>query len=390
MPRFIPRFSSPLGSRELDLDVVRGTAILLAMGWHLGGPSVSNPVTWVLFWPGRTFGWAGVDLFFVLSGFLVGRLIFLEERRTGSFRRGRFLLRRILKLWPVFYVFLIAQLIFGDNPPETFFLQNLLHVQNYWPSSHAHLWSLAVEEHFYLLVALLLPLCISWSNKRMLWVIGVVMAVPLFLRIGAVIIGADPVAIQTLTHFRVDALAAGTLLAFLSVRMADVFAALLRQRWLWGGVTAIVVVWLSLFEKQSALGSSVGYTLTWIGGAAFMLLLYKSPVIPAVAPWVRWIGLLGIYSYSLYIWHIAAARLTEQVMGKVAPGLLDQPLVVLVATYAGAIAVAIVMTRLVEWPMLRIRNKVFPSKTDAVDVPADSDARTIPEPAAPQAAERPQ
>jgi peptidoglycan/LPS O-acetylase OafA/YrhL len=93
---------------------------------------------------------------------------------------------------------------------------------------------------------------------------------------------------------------------------------------------------------------------------------------------LRWIGMLGVYSYSLYIWHIAAARLAERAAGIAAPGLLDQPLLVLLLTYVGAIAVAIVMTRLVEWPMLRVRNRVFPSKTHAVPKPERPEARTLP------------
>ena len=54
--------------RRLDLDVVRGLAIVLALGWHFSGDPTGNVVVDALTWPGRMFGWAGVDLFFVLSG----------------------------------------------------------------------------------------------------------------------------------------------------------------------------------------------------------------------------------------------------------------------------------------------------------------------------------
>src|SRR5215211_8369165 len=97
--------------RRLDLDVVRGLAIVLALGWHFSGPS-GNVVLDALQWPGKQFGWAGVDLFFVLSGFLMGRLVLAEHARTGSFDGRRFTLRRVLKLWPVLYLFLLVHALF--------------------------------------------------------------------------------------------------------------------------------------------------------------------------------------------------------------------------------------------------------------------------------------
>src|SRR4051794_7498562 len=111
MPSLRRRRSTPPGDRgapggrRLDLDVVRGVAILLTLGWHFGGPS-GTAVLDVLQWPGRMFGWAGVDLFFVLSGFLMGRIVLGEHAGTGGFDGRRFTVRRVLKLWPVLYLFL--------------------------------------------------------------------------------------------------------------------------------------------------------------------------------------------------------------------------------------------------------------------------------------------
>src|SRR5215212_9989778 len=98
--------------RRLDLDVVRGLAIVLALGWHFSGERSGNPVLDALTAPGRSFGWAGVDLFFVLSGFLLGRLVLTEQARTGRFDGWRFTIRRVLKLWPVLYVFLALEVLF--------------------------------------------------------------------------------------------------------------------------------------------------------------------------------------------------------------------------------------------------------------------------------------
>jgi peptidoglycan/LPS O-acetylase OafA/YrhL len=91
--------------REVDLDVVRGVAILLAIGWHLNA-STYTVFDWLLY-PGARIGWAGVDLFFVLSGFLVGRMLLKERARFGRVKLSVFYARRIMRLWPVLYVFLI-------------------------------------------------------------------------------------------------------------------------------------------------------------------------------------------------------------------------------------------------------------------------------------------
>src|SRR3954471_9289045 len=145
-------------ARRLDLDVVRGVAILLALGWHFSWARSGNAVLDALQWPGRQFGWAGVDLFFVLSGFLMGQLVLRERARTGRFDGRRFTARRLLRLWPVLYVFLAVHAVLGDEPLSSYLWQNALHVQNYAGTSLAHLWSLAVEEHFYLGLAVLFPL----------------------------------------------------------------------------------------------------------------------------------------------------------------------------------------------------------------------------------------
>src|SRR5215210_4689943 len=79
--------------RRLDLDVVRGLAIVLALGWHFSGERSGNVVIDALTFPGSQFGWAGVDLFFVLSGFLLGSLVRTEQVRTGRFDGRRFTAR---------------------------------------------------------------------------------------------------------------------------------------------------------------------------------------------------------------------------------------------------------------------------------------------------------
>jgi len=350
-------------TRRLDLDVVRGLAILLALGWHFGGPS-GNVVLDALQWPGEHFGWAGVDLFFVLSGFLMGRLVLGEHRRTGSFDGRRFTLRRVLKLWPVLYLFLAVHALFGAEPLGSYLWQNALHVQNFAGTSLSHLWSLAVEEHFYLVLALLFPLFVKRGGSLELFagILAGVIAAALAFRLLGSWAGVSDVRLQWRTYFRLDGLAAGVLLAVISIRWPQRFDALQRLRWLWVGVAALGVWFLAAVGKSGPVGSTLGFTVAWATAAAVLLLTYRATWVPRL----RWVtapvAALGRYSYGIYIWHIFAA---DAVLGWFA---LDRDVSTPFAQavkYGSAIVAGVAATLLVERPVLRLRDRILPPGTDA-------------------------
>jgi peptidoglycan/LPS O-acetylase OafA/YrhL len=355
--------------RRLDLDVVRGLAIVLALGWHFSREQSGNAVLDALTWPGRTFGWAGVDLFFVLSGFLLGRLVLTEQARTGRFDGRRFTARRLLKLWPVLYLFLAVQALAGPEPWTTYLWQNALHVQNYAGTSLTHLWSLAVEEHFYLGLAVLFPLFARRrGSPRLLAAILVgILVAALALRIWGVTQGVSDVRLQWRTHFRVDSIAAGLLLALISVHWPECFERLRGRRRLLIGVLAAGVVHLVTVGKSGAVGSTIGFTVAYLTGAALLLLLYRAAWVPRV----RWItepmALLGRYSYGIYIWHIFAATVALDLI----PGWGPESTTAgaQVVRYGAAIAVGVLATVAVEKPVLRLRDRLLPAKTHAPAAP---------------------
>src|SRR5262245_46184961 len=97
----------PMNRRRQDLDALRAVAVLLVMLFHF--PPMSPDVWAVVRVPfdfGARIGWMGVDLFFVLSGFLVSGLLFQEYQRLGTVDWWNFFCRRGLKIYPAFYVFL--------------------------------------------------------------------------------------------------------------------------------------------------------------------------------------------------------------------------------------------------------------------------------------------
>ncbi|WP_286854370.1 acyltransferase family protein [Xanthomarina sp.] len=141
--------SSRKGYRLRELDFLRGIAILLVLCRH------SNIHEFIV-----NMGWIGVDLFFVLSGFLVSSLLFKEYILTGSLDAKRFLIRRGFKIYPLYYLTLVLYLLFLRNQAFVPLLGDFFFFQNYmsgWGYLYSASWSLAVEEHFYFgLVCMLL------------------------------------------------------------------------------------------------------------------------------------------------------------------------------------------------------------------------------------------
>lgn len=137
-------------SRLRELDFLRGCAIILVLFRHQN-----------IFSYARTMGWIGVDLFFVLSGFLVSGLLFKEYKKYGDVKPFKFLIRRGFKIYPIYYLFYLPYLIpilIKGNLNLKGLIADMTFLQNYafgFGYSYAASWSLAVEEHFYFSFALL-------------------------------------------------------------------------------------------------------------------------------------------------------------------------------------------------------------------------------------------
>ena len=137
--------------RNQSLDILRCVAVLLVLGIH-----VPHYRLWA------RVGWTGVDLFFVLSGFLISGLLFRDYQEHGSIDWKRFLIRRGFKIYPSYYMFLwiaaILLVLIGHHyNMRSMLLGNAVFVGNYFQQTVTigpfwHLWSIAVEEHFYVLL----------------------------------------------------------------------------------------------------------------------------------------------------------------------------------------------------------------------------------------------
>lgn len=343
--------------RQQMLDVVRGIAILAVLAFHLrivtgmaGLDAAIQPVV--------DLGWVGVDLFFVLSGFLVGRLILTAASGPGGLDRADFFSRRILRLWPVLYLYLAmivaAGVGTGSGAAWSLVWPVMLHTQNYATHIPSHLWSLAVEEHFYLVAALALPELLRRTGAR-----GVAVALlailigSLALRLIALEFGEPTVHLQWQTHYRADSIAAGVLLAWLDRYRPDLLAEAQRHR------AALLIAAGVGFGLLAAIPDdrfryTIGLTIAYCASAAFILGVHGTTVTPAFVVPARMLAALGTIAYPLYIFHVSFGRIADAVAISIG---IDQALVLLIWRFALVTAGAAMISRLVERPIMRLRDR---------------------------------
>lgn len=169
--------------RLKQLDLFRALAILLVIAFHYSQPVPEMPVG-LSNVVGAVFsrGWMGVDLFFVISGFLIAGLLFSEFKSAGNIDLKRFFIRRGFKIYPAFYVLLLATFVIGwlshQPPSRQGLLFEAIFFQNYGPGLWVHTWSLGIEEQFYLTLPFSLCFLVSVTGglprlyRRRYWLIA--------------------------------------------------------------------------------------------------------------------------------------------------------------------------------------------------------------------------
>jgi peptidoglycan/LPS O-acetylase OafA/YrhL len=365
--------------RSQPLDILRAVAILLVLGQHAFVDAEDTggvPAVVVRAW--QTGGWTGVDLFFVLSGFLVSGLLFKEYMVHGDVWLGRFLIRRGFKIYPAFYAFLLLMLLPALIGGQVIDWRPLacegLFVQNYGPNQFGHTWSLAVEEHFYLLLCLFFAIRLRHPQPRpfaMLPTVFVLVAgATLALRLAMVHYPFSTKTHLCPTHLRLDALSFGVLLSYLYHFHQNGLARLVRTRrlpLLFLGLCLVSPCFHSEVHA-TAYGHMVVLTLEYVGwGCVLLAALYWQP---SRAPLRRRafgiLAAIGFYSYSIYVWHMTVQTRLYAIIVSARHGAPVSYPVALTIYIVSAVLVGIVMAKLIEGPFLRLRDRWFPSRGKAL------------------------
>ena len=311
--------------RVPELDGVRGLAILMVLFFHilkradnLTSSNLLHSITSI-----ARIGWVGVDIFFVLSGFLITSILLKTRDKPHYFKN--FYVRRILRIFPLYYIVIIGLLLFlpvldpdtaaGTQALWPFFIlyqQNWVYIAKPGPSAFLVVtWSLAIEEQFYMIW----PAIVKFFSKRQMVFIGVgIILFSLMMRIILTMLAIRDFPTKDFFYYgsvtRFESLAAGALVAIIS-RSSEWKNRLGKYSKL-GFTLSILGFGATLFGSSLSPTSNNsnlaiwGYTLLAMIGSTLIMILITQPE----NSWVRVtfrnkiLSFFGKYSYSMYLLHM--------------------------------------------------------------------------------------
>jgi peptidoglycan/LPS O-acetylase OafA/YrhL len=367
--------------RVFGLDLLRAAAIMMvicAHGFVVLYPHFGEPLGF--FGHG---GFYGVELFFVLSGFLIGRILIGHGAGLGRDGTvGVFYVRRWFRTLPLFFLFLVVNVLLeyafrahqvglGEALGHGFFLRNLTAFRmTFFPES----WSLAVEEWFYLLFPAALWLGLKFTKRFDAVFLSAAFGFFAFSTVARTLAASAPAVtwseqLRMVVIYRFDALMIGMIAAWFSVRFPKIWArsALLGTV---GGFVLLLAMYLTLWKIEKghlAFGDDNFFARTFrfsLVSFGFALLLPWASAWKLAAENFASAGVrkIALWSYSLYLVHLPVFLLvTHAGLGTDAPMSLPKALLSFVLQIGGAILLSALLYRFFEAPCTRLREKAGPA-----------------------------
>lgn len=324
-------------------------------------------------------GWMGVDLFFVISGFLITTILLREHAATGRISLRKFYMRRALRIWPVYYLMIVLtilgaliafeagvhskgiELIFSTIKWPAMYLTDMYTAYaNTQQCALLHSWSLAIEEQFYLLWPLFLCWNVKWAKRVGIGGIVAIAAwrtwLTLHMPAGVEIVRRTFYAPDT----RMDQLLYGAVLAFilLNAHQTRIFTRLVKRWDVQAATLAIFLISLYINTRWSGhLGNAVGYSMD-----AFSMTVGIGYLTTAHPRWIltvlEWGPLvyIGRISYAMYLFSPFVIMSVLEVFSR--PRSDAAALGLGIAAYGGSLLVAALSYRYFESPFLRLKARL--------------------------------
>ncbi len=374
------RGSETITQKLNGLDTLRALAILLVFMYHYQ-VFVSREATFGWF---STIGWIGVDLFFVLSGYLIANQIFSGITRGQTLSLKSFYARRFLRTLPNFYIVLALYFLFpavmgGNTPPALW--RFLTFTQNYQlqpGTAFSHAWSLCIEEQFYLVLPAIVILCVrygksiwlGWALLIGLILVGIVTRSVLWLQYG--LEAGDAIKgyhtnIYYSTFCRFDELLPGVAIAILKNFHHSTWERVMLkgQALLIAGLLSCALLAYLLLNFYVIDGYGYGFFMTAFGYSLIALcfaILTASALSPhCVLHRIRIPGAaqLAAWSYAIYVSHKAIAVIAQQQLAS--HGIDAHSGLSLLIVTSACLLGGWLLYKLIETPFMNLRDHYFPT-----------------------------
>ncbi|MEH7274737.1 acyltransferase family protein [Neobacillus vireti] len=370
--------------RVLGLDIVRSTAIILVLICHslgsfiipyLGDTMIGNVANRLIMYP---FGFLGVEIFFVLSGFLIGGILIKEVVERGSISNLlNFYVRRWFRTLPLYYLIVLFLILFPTG--ENFSWQNLIFLQNFSKESlefNSVTWSLSIEEWFYLAIPPILLIFFSATNnknkaKNFMIICCSIITLSLIFRIVALLINSDvnfDFGIRKQIFLRLDSIMFGVLFAGIKFYYTDFYDRLVRNRrrvitFALVGL-AFCIMWTGFNNREVLNTSFFSRTIFFnIVSIACLLFLASFETVKTTSNKFikKWITLLSTTSYGVYLIHFQVFLIAEKLIngGNLLIGIITCILSIVIT-----FIISYFVYKYYEIPIMNIRDKFMPKTSN--------------------------
>lgn len=344
-------FDNP--GRQINIDVLRGCAVLAVVLFHFNGM--------------LPYGYLGVDLFFVISGYLVGGALMKNYLSGEKLHFGEFVLKRGMKIWPSYYVFLLlgfvlSNLLFhgdfesqklhwSELPRYAFWYRNFTGFPIHF--SFDHVWSLCIEEHFYVLLPLLFSILGLIKPSDKVLITSLVLTILLAFGSKCFMLNfTNSKDTYAMTFNRLDTFAYGILAAYLQFRgkwliQKETTGILL---FVFGILGIAAVIYLNEANVIPYFKALIMHSILPV----FMFCIIWATLPMKRKPWLIPFRVAGYYSYNWYLWNPITVMVCKQFLGE-GPGSF-------LAYFLLSATLAVFFTHFVEEYFLKVRNRMLKKK----------------------------
>ncbi|MCI0553562.1 MAG: acyltransferase [Anaerolineae bacterium] len=353
-----------------ELDGLRFIAFMLVFVHN--APPISTSKLWTAL---HEYGWVGVDLFFCLSGFLITKLLVMEYQENGDIIIQRFYFRRILRIWPLYFFYIIFILLFPNLFPRNYtefeFLQiaglitftfNFVYIYLF-PFATAffiHLWTISFEEQFYLFAPWLIRKFKMISQKGMVGALLTIFLLGTALRALFIFFQIKHPAIYTLPFTRFESIFGGVAIG---LGLFDTAFRKIQSWWLFLlgiAVNAMVFILPNTYEISWNLMLSYLFVGTGMSLIVFSVTQQESQLLKKLLS-NPFLDYLGKISYGLYIFHIIsimlAFRFYASSLHTRSRGLAETNSLVFFTGLIITIILSTILYQVIEKPFLKLKEK---------------------------------